>query len=53
MASVNAPDTKDELTDRTVRSIDAATRAEIDPYREPGSKPRRRGLRAPESPLAA
>jgi hypothetical protein len=28
------PDTKNELTDGTVRSIDAATRAEIDPYRE-------------------
>jgi hypothetical protein len=34
MASVNAPDTKNELTDGTVRSIDAATRAEIGPYRK-------------------
>jgi hypothetical protein len=32
MASVNVPDTKNELTDGTVGSVDAATRAEIGPY---------------------
>jgi hypothetical protein len=34
MASVNVPDRFNELTDRTVRSVDAAMRAEIGPYRK-------------------
>jgi hypothetical protein len=34
MASVNVPARLNELTDGTVRSVDAATRAEIGPYRK-------------------
>jgi hypothetical protein len=34
MTSVNVLDTMNELTDGTVRSVDAASGAEIDPYRK-------------------
>jgi hypothetical protein len=36
MASVNVPKRMNELTDGTVRSVDAATRADIGPYRTSG-----------------